>query len=76
MTKNQSGKKGNKGKVKVLNLNKETVKDLTEKESKGVKGGVITHTCYLPANSNGGTTDPGPRPTEGPNCSHIGGSRR
>jgi natural product precursor len=30
---------GKKKKIKVLNLNKETVKDLTDEESKRVKGG-------------------------------------
>lgn len=39
MTRKQSGEKEKKGKIKVLSLNKETVKDLTEKEAKGVKGG-------------------------------------
>jgi hypothetical protein len=38
-TKKQGGVKGKKGKIKVLNLNKETIKDLTDDETKGVKGG-------------------------------------
>jgi len=37
----QQGAKGKKGKIKVLNLNKETVKNLTDHETKNVKGGVI-----------------------------------
>ena len=40
-TKKQSGEKGKrKGKTKVLNLKKETMKDLTDDETKGVKGGL------------------------------------
>ena len=38
--KKQSGEKGKKRKVKVLNLNKETIKDLTVGEVKRVKGGI------------------------------------
>ena len=33
------GEKGKKKKIKVLNLNKETVKNLADEEAKGVKGG-------------------------------------
>lgn len=44
-TKKQSGAKGKKGKIKVLNLNKETVKDLTDDEAKGVRGG--TTQCLI-----------------------------
>ena len=44
-TKKQSGAKGKKGKIKVLNLNKETVKNLTDDEAKGVKGG--TTQCII-----------------------------
>ena len=36
---NQSSAKGKKAKVKVLNLKKETVKSLSSRESKDVKGG-------------------------------------
>ena len=35
-----------KGKVKVLNLNKESVKDLTHKQKKQVKGGIIGLSQY------------------------------
>ena len=48
VTKSRKGKPGTKKKVKVLNLNKETVKDLTGNESKGVKGGTsvcVTGSC-------------------------------
>lgn len=40
-------KKENKSRVKVgkLKLNKETVKDLTDKEARRIKGGVGTATC-------------------------------
>lgn len=41
-TKKQGSEKGKKGKVKVLNLNKETVKDLANDEAKGVRGGVLS----------------------------------
>ena len=44
-TKKQSNAKGKKGKIKVLNLNKETVKNLTDDEAKGVKGG--TTQCLI-----------------------------
>lgn len=40
-TKKQRGEKGKKGKIKVLNLDKETVKDLTSEQTKRVKGGLI-----------------------------------
>ena len=39
--KKQSGGKAKKGKIKTLNLNKETVKELTDEEAKGVKGGTL-----------------------------------
>jgi hypothetical protein len=35
----QSNAKGKKEKVKILNLNKESVKDLTNEQKKQVKGG-------------------------------------
>ena len=38
-TEKQGGAKGQKGKIKVLNLKKETLKDLTAVEAKHVKGG-------------------------------------
>ena len=41
-TTKQSGMKGKKGKLKVLNLKKETVKSLSAKEARDVKGGVIS----------------------------------
>ncbi len=48
-TKKQGGAKGKKGKIKVLNLNKETIKDLTDDEAKGVKGGdSIVYGVYQP----------------------------
>ena len=40
-SKKQSGGKAKKGKIKTLNLNKETVKELTDEEAKGVKGGTL-----------------------------------
>lgn len=45
VTKNTKQRSG-KGKVRVLNLRKETVKDLTKDQAKGVKGGI---TKSLPA---------------------------
>jgi len=41
-TTKQGGVKGKKGKVKVLNLKKETVKSLSGKEAREVKGGVLS----------------------------------
>ena len=41
-SKNQSSAKGKKGKVKVLNLKKETVKSLSSRESRNVKGGAAS----------------------------------
>ena len=38
-TMKQGGVKGKKGKIKVLNLRKETLKNLSDDEAKGVKGG-------------------------------------
>jgi hypothetical protein len=38
----QSNAKGKKEKVKILNLNKESVKDLTNEQKKRVKGGIIS----------------------------------
>jgi hypothetical protein len=52
---------GKKKKIKVLNLNKETVKDLTEKDSKGVMGG--TTACIGSRVSVRGTDDPNISPT-------------
>ena len=40
-TKKQSGAKGKKGTIKVLNLKKETLKDLTSDRTQDVKGGQI-----------------------------------
>jgi hypothetical protein len=37
----QSNAKGKKGKVKILTLNKESVKDLTNEQKKQVQGGVL-----------------------------------
>ena len=37
----QGESKGKKGKVKVLNLRKETVKHVTDEEAKHVKGGTV-----------------------------------
>ena len=50
-TKKQSGEKGKKGKVKVLNLHKETVKNLTDNETKDVKGGVLISLDLIDAQS-------------------------
>ena len=41
-TTKQRGAKGKKGKIKVLNLNKETVKDIAKKDAHRVKGGYIS----------------------------------
>ena len=41
-TTKRGGAKGKKGKIKVLNLNKETVKDLAKKDAHRVKGGYIS----------------------------------
>jgi hypothetical protein len=38
-TKKQAGAKGQKGKIKVLHLKKETLKDLTADNAQDVKGG-------------------------------------
>jgi hypothetical protein len=38
-TKKQAGAKGQKGKIKVLHLKKETLKDLTADKAQNVKGG-------------------------------------
>ena len=45
-TNKQSGAKGKKGKVKVLTLNKESVKTLTGQQKKQVKGGIIGLSQY------------------------------
>lgn len=41
VTKSKGAGAKKKGKVKVLNLNKETVKDLTAQERKKIKGGLV-----------------------------------
>lgn len=41
VTKSKRAGAKKKGKVNVLKLNKETVKDLTGSEQKGVKGGIL-----------------------------------
>jgi hypothetical protein len=46
-TKKQSGEKRKKRKVKVLNLNKETIKDLTAGEVKRVEGGIGSNNACL-----------------------------
>jgi hypothetical protein len=38
-TKRSSKKKGSKGRIKTINLNRETIKDLSGKEKKRIKGG-------------------------------------
>ena len=50
--KKQSGGKAKKGKIKTLNLNKETVKELTDDEAKGVKGGTLLLSVYQSRISN------------------------
>ena len=41
VSKSKKGNVSKKKKIKVLKLDKETVKDLTKDQSRGVKGGVI-----------------------------------
>ena len=41
VSKSKKEKAGRKKKIKVLNLNKESVKDLTSDQTKRVKGGII-----------------------------------
>ena len=59
--KKQSGGKTKRGKIKTLNLNKETVKELTDKEAKGVKGGTlllsiqVSKLSYPPPPPSGGS---------------------
>ena len=46
-SKSESSAKGKKGKVKVLNLKKETVKSLSSKESSDVKGGAMSELTII-----------------------------
>lgn len=39
VTKRSSKKTGNKGRIKTINLKRETIKDLSGKEKKKIKGG-------------------------------------
>ena len=39
VTRRSGKKKGNKGRIKTINLKRETIKDLSGKEKKRVKGG-------------------------------------
>jgi hypothetical protein len=43
VTKSKKEGSGKKRKIKVLQLNKETVKNLTPDQAKGVKGASLTH---------------------------------
>jgi hypothetical protein len=68
-SKKQSGGKATKGKVKVLNINKETLKDLTDEEAKSVKGGTLSYYQVSGAYSGsyvapGGIVPP-PKPSRG-----------
>jgi hypothetical protein len=64
VTKSKKEKSGQKKRIKVLNLNKETVKDLTGGEGKRVKGGIGS----LGGPSGGRQSYITPNNTQGASC--------